>query len=149
MIELKSARVPSPARAACCRGQGDRRDCRGARYSGGPELRVAGHPQRSRHRIELLQFIERLRELSGGKPTGFKFCLGHPWSGSASSGAMMETGITPDFIVVDGSRGGTGAAPVEFIDHVGVPLREALLLVHNTLLGTDLRHRVKPVAPAR
>ena len=93
--------------------------------------------------IELLQFIERLRELSGGKPTGFKFCLGHPWEWFGIVKAMMETGITPDFIVVDGSEGGTGAAPVEFIDHVGVPLQEALLLVHNTLLGADLRHRVK------
>ncbi len=93
--------------------------------------------------VELLQFIERLRELSGGKPTGFKFCLGHPWEWFGIVKAMMETGITPDFIVVDGSEGGTGAAPVELIDHVGVPLQEALLLVHNTLVGVDLRHRVK------
>ncbi len=93
--------------------------------------------------VELLQFIERLRQLSGGKPTGFKFCLGHPWEWFGIVKAMMETGITPDFIVVDGSEGGTGAAPVEFIDHVGVPLQEALLLVHNTLVGVDLRHRVK------
>ncbi len=93
--------------------------------------------------VGLLQFIERLRELSGGKPTGFKFCLGHPWEWFGIVKAMMETGITPDFIVVDGSEGGTGAAPVEFIDHVGVPLQEALLLVHNTLIGVDLRHRVR------
>ncbi len=93
--------------------------------------------------IELLHFIERLRELSGGKPTGFKFCLGHPWEWFGIVKAMMETGITPDFIVVDGAEGGTGAAPVEFIDHVGVPLQEALLLVHNTLVGADLRQRVK------
>ncbi len=93
--------------------------------------------------LELLQFIERLRELSGGKPTGFKFCLGHPWEWFGIVKAMMETDITPDFIVVDGSEGGTGASPVEFIDHVGVPLQEALLLVHNTLVGADLRDRVK------
>ena len=93
--------------------------------------------------VELLQFIERLRELSGGKPTGFKFCLGHPWEWFGIVKAMMETDITPDFIVVDGSEGGTGAAPVEFIDHVGVPLQEALLLVHNTLMGVDLRDRIK------
>ncbi len=93
--------------------------------------------------VGLLQFIERLRKLSGGKPTGFKFCLGHPWEWFGIVKAMMETGITPDFIVVDGSEGGTGAAPVEFIDHVGVPLQEALLLVHNTLVGVDLRHRVR------
>ena len=57
--------------------------------------------------------------------------------------AMLETNITPDFIVVDGAEGGTGASPVEFVDHVGVPLQEGLLLVHNTLLGVNLRHRIK------
>ncbi|QEA38012.1 FMN-binding glutamate synthase family protein [Pistricoccus aurantiacus] len=93
--------------------------------------------------VELLRFVERLRELSGGKPTGFKFCLGHPWDWFDIVKAMMETDITPDFIVVDGAEGGTGASPVEFIDHVGVPLQEALLLVHNTLIGADLRDRVK------
>jgi glutamate synthase domain-containing protein 2 len=93
--------------------------------------------------IELLQFIERLRHLSGGKPTGFKLCIGHPWEWFAICKAMLETGITPDFIVVDGAEGGTGAAPVEFTDHVGAPLQEGLLLVHNTLVGLDLRHRIK------
>lgn len=93
--------------------------------------------------IELLQFIASLRELSGGKPTGFKFCLGHPWEFFAICKAMLVTGITPDFIVVDGAEGGTGAAPVEFCDHVGTPLQEGLLLVHNTLVGLNLRPRVK------
>jgi glutamate synthase domain-containing protein 2 len=82
--------------------------------------------------VELMQFIARLRRLSGGKPTGFKFCVGHPWEWFAMVKAMLETNITPDFIVVDGAEGGTGAAPVEFVDHVGVPLQEGLLLVHNT-----------------
>jgi glutamate synthase domain-containing protein 2 len=93
--------------------------------------------------IELMQFIAKLRRLSGGKPTGFKFCVGHPWEWFAMVKAMLETGITPDFIVVDGAEGGTGAAPVEFVDHVGVPLQEGLLLVHNTLLGVNLRQRIK------
>jgi glutamate synthase domain-containing protein 2 len=93
--------------------------------------------------IELLQFIERLRVLSGGKPAGFKFCMGHPWEWFAICKAMLETGLTPDFIVVDGAEGGTGAAPLEFVDHVGTPLQEGLLLVHNTLVGLNLRHRVK------
>ncbi|MBB1598519.1 glutamate synthase [Variovorax sp. UMC13] len=92
---------------------------------------------------EMMHFIARLRELSGGKPTGFKFCLGHPWEWFAIVKAMLETGITPDFIVVDGAEGGTGAAPVEFSDHVGAPLQEGLLLVHNTLVGVGLRSRVK------
>jgi len=93
--------------------------------------------------IGLLQFIETLRRLSGGKPTGFKFCVGHPWEWFAIVKAMLQTGITPDFIVVDGSEGGTGAAPVEFTDHVGTPLQEGLLLVHNTLVGTRLRDRIR------
>ena len=93
--------------------------------------------------VELMEFVAKLRKLSGGKPTGFKFCVGHPWEWFAIVKAMLQTGITPDFIVVDGAEGGTGAAPVEFVDHVGVPLQEGLLLVHNTLLGVNLRDRIK------
>jgi glutamate synthase domain-containing protein 2 len=93
--------------------------------------------------IEMMQFIERLRQLSGGKPVGFKFCVGHVWEWFALAKAMRETGIWPDFIVVDGAEGGTGAAPLEFTDHVGAPLQEGLLLVHNTLVGLGERHRVK------
>ena len=93
--------------------------------------------------VGLLQFIARLRELSGGKPTGFKLAIGHPWEWFGIAKAMHETGLLPDFIVVDGAEGGTGAAPAEFIDHVGVPMHEALLLVHNTLVGLNLRDRVR------
>ncbi|SHI00922.1 FMN-binding glutamate synthase family protein [Pollutimonas bauzanensis] len=93
--------------------------------------------------VELMQFVARLRELSGGKPVGFKLCIGHPWEWFAIAKAMLKTGITPDFIVVDGAEGGTGAAPIEFVDHVGTPLREALRLVHNTLVGIGLRDKIK------
>ena len=93
--------------------------------------------------IEMMHFIERLRQLSGGKPTGFKLCIGHPWEWFAIAKAMQETGIHPDFIVVDGAEGGTGAAPLEFTDHVGAPLQEGLLLVHNTLKGLGLRKQVR------
>jgi len=93
--------------------------------------------------VELLQFVARLRELSGGKPAGFKLCIGHPWEWFAICKAMLVTGLVPDFIVVDGAEGGTGAAPLEFSDHVGAPLQEGLLLVHNTLVGLNLRERVK------
>ena len=93
--------------------------------------------------VELLQFIDRLRQLSGGKPTGFKLSVGHPWEFFGIAKAMLSTGILPDFIVVDGGEGGTGAAPVEFSDHVGTPLQEALLLVHNTLTGCQLRDKIK------
>ncbi|MDT7834363.1 FMN-binding glutamate synthase family protein [Aquabacterium sp. OR-4] len=92
--------------------------------------------------VEMLQFIDRLRTLSGGKPVGFKFCVGHPWEWFAIAKAMLETGLLPDFIVVDGAEGGTGAAPLEFTDHVGAPLQEGLRLVHNTLVGLDLRERI-------
>lgn len=92
---------------------------------------------------EMLFFIDKLRNLSGGKPTGFKFAVGHPWEFFSIVKAMLKTGITPDFIVVDGGEGGTGAAPVEFADHVGAPLQEALVLVHNTLVGTNLRHLIR------
>jgi glutamate synthase domain-containing protein 2 len=92
--------------------------------------------------VELLQFIDKLRALSGGKPVGFKLCIGHPWEWFAICKAMLETGILPDFIVVDGAEGGTGAAPLEFTDHVGAPLQEGLLLVHNTLVGLNLRDRI-------
>ncbi|MES2259869.1 MAG: FMN-binding glutamate synthase family protein [Pseudomonadota bacterium] len=93
--------------------------------------------------LEMLAFIDKLRNLSGGKPTGFKLAIGHPWEFFGIVKAMLASGITPDFIVVDGSEGGTGAAPVEFTDHVGTPLQEALLLVHNTLVGAGLRDRIK------
>lgn len=93
--------------------------------------------------LELMLFIARLRQLSGGKPVGFKLCIGHPWEWFALVKAMLETNITPDFIVVDGAEGGTGAAPLEFTDHVGAPLQEGLLLVHNTLVGVNLRDHVK------
>ena len=99
--------------------------------------------------VELLQFLARMRELSGGKPVGFKLAIGHPWEFFGIAKAMHETGILPDFIVVDGSEGGTGAAPAEFIDHVGVPMQEALMLVHNTLVGLDLRGKVRIGAAGR
>jgi glutamate synthase domain-containing protein 2 len=93
--------------------------------------------------IGLLQFIERLRQLSGGKPVGIKFCMGHPWEWFAICKAMLRTGLRPDFIVIDGAEGGTGAAPLEFTDHVGAPLQEGLLLVHNTLVGLNLREHIR------
>ncbi len=93
--------------------------------------------------VGLLEFVAKLRELSGGKPVGFKLAIGHPWEWFAIAKAMNKTGILPDFIVVDGGEGGTGAAPLEFTNHVGAPLREALLLVHNTLVGLNLRGKIR------
>jgi glutamate synthase domain-containing protein 2 len=93
--------------------------------------------------IEMMHFIGKMRSLSGGKPTGFKLCVGHPWEFLAICKAMLETEIYPDFIVVDGTEGGTGAAPLEFTDHVGMPLREGLNFVHNALIGINARDRIK------
>jgi glutamate synthase domain-containing protein 2 len=93
--------------------------------------------------IEMMHFIAEMRRLSGGKPAGFKLCIGHPWEFLAIVKAMLETGITPDFIVVDGSEGGTGAAPLEFMDHLGMPLRDGLSFVHSALVGATLRDRIK------
>ncbi|MBB1093638.1 FMN-binding glutamate synthase family protein [Rhodopseudomonas palustris] len=93
--------------------------------------------------VEMLRFIAEMRRLSGGKPTGFKLCIGHPWEFLAICKAMLATGITPDFIVVDGNEGGTGAAPLEFMDHLGMPMREGVNFVHNALIGIGMRDRIK------
>ncbi|MBP6310252.1 MAG: FMN-binding glutamate synthase family protein [Arenimonas sp.] len=93
--------------------------------------------------LELLQFLDKLRILSGGKPVGFKLAIGHVWEWFAIAKAMQQSQILPDFIVVDGGEGGTGAAPLEFSDHVGMPLREALMIVHQTLVGLNLRSEIK------
>ena len=99
--------------------------------------------------LGLLEFVARLRELAGGKPVGFKLAIGHPWEFFGIAKAMVESGFLPDFIVVDGAEGGTGAAPAEFIDHIGLPMHEALLLVHNTLVGVDLRDKVRVAAAGK
>ena len=91
----------------------------------------------------LMQFIDRLRELADGKPVGFKLCVGSRRELLAICKAMLATDLTPDFIVVDGSEGGTGAAPLEFEDNVGLPLTDGLITVHNALVGTGLRDRVR------
>lgn len=93
--------------------------------------------------VELIDFIEELRELSGGKPVGFKICIGSRREFLAIAKAMVLRDSSPDFIIVDGSEGGTGAGPVEFEDHVGTPLTEGLMFVHNTLMGIGMRDRIK------
>lgn len=92
---------------------------------------------------ELITFIQQLRDLSGGKPVGFKLCIGHPWEFMAIVKAMMLMDCYPDFIVVDGAEGGTGAANTEFMDHIGMPLRDGFLMVHNTLVGAGIRDKIR------
>jgi glutamate synthase domain-containing protein 2 len=97
----------------------------------------------------LCEFLQRLRELSGGKPVGMKMCVGQPEDVSAVIHAMLQTGIFPDFITVDGGEGGTGAAPSEFVNGVGMPMKEGLALVHALLVGADIRHKVKLIAAGK
>ena len=99
--------------------------------------------------IGMMEWIAQLRDLCGGKPVGFKLCIGHRWEFLALTKAMLETGITPDFIVIDGAEGGTGAAPEELSDHVGTPLREGLIFAVNALTGTGLRDKIRIAAAGK
>ena len=99
--------------------------------------------------IEMILWAARLRELSGGKPVGIKLCVGQPHEIYAVMKAMIETGIRLDFIVVDGAEGGTGAAPVEFSNSVGMPLREGLIFVRNALVGCGLKEEIKLAASGK
>lgn len=109
---------------------------------GQPVISPAYHQVFSTPR-ELVRFIGHMRELAEGKPTGFKICVGSRVDVLAIGKAMLEEGITPDFITVDGAEGGTGAAPVEYSDHVGMPLTEGLITMHNALVGLGLRDQIK------
>ena len=97
----------------------------------------------------LLEFVARLRDLAGGKPVGFKLCVGHRVEFLAVCKAMRDTGITPDFITVDGGEGGTGAAPLEFSNSLGMPARDGWMLVNNALMGLGLRDRVVVIASGK
>jgi glutamate synthase domain-containing protein 2 len=99
--------------------------------------------------LEMVAFIDKLRRLSGGKPIGFKLCIGHKSEFLAICKAMVKTGIYPDFITVDGGEGGTGAAPLEFSNSVGMPLREALAFVYDALTGFDIKKHIKIIASGK
>ncbi len=99
--------------------------------------------------IGLLEYVQQLRNLSGGKPVGFKLCIGYRTEFLAICKAMLETGILPDFITVDGAEGGTGAAPLELTNSVGMPMRDGLRFVHNSLQGTGLRSKIRLVAAGK
>lgn len=99
--------------------------------------------------IALLNFVKKLRTLSGGKPVGFKLCVGNPAEFLSICKAMLETGITPDFITVDGAEGGTGAAPIEFTNRLGMVCLEAVNLVHNALVGVGLRDKIRIIASGK
>ena len=96
-----------------------------------------------------MDFAIELRELSGGKPIGIKLCIGHPWEFISIVKSMVNREQFIDFITVDGAEGGTGAAPAEFTDHLGSPLKDALVFVDNALIGAGLRDRIKIAASGK
>ncbi len=99
--------------------------------------------------LELMQFVAELRKLSGGKPVGFKLCVGKRREFLAICKAMVESGITPDFITVDGGEGGTGAAPLEFSNNIGTPLFEGMIFVQNALKGFGLRDKIRLIVSGK
>jgi glutamate synthase domain-containing protein 2 len=144
MIEIKLSQGAKPGHGGVLPGAKVTREI--ALTRGVPEgidcISPASHSAFTTPR-EMMRFIAELRRLSNGKPVGFKLCIGHPWEFLAICKAMLETNIYPDFIVVDGKEGGTGAAPLEFADHVGTPLREGLSFAHSALIGIGARERVR------
>ncbi|MEE2930427.1 MAG: FMN-binding glutamate synthase family protein [Pseudomonadota bacterium] len=97
----------------------------------------------------LLDYVDQLRDLSGGKPVGIKLCIGNHWEFLAICKAMVETGQRLDFVVIDGAEGGTGAAPAEFLDQVGTPLRQGLVFARNALVGCGLKDDVRLAASGK
>ena len=144
MIELKLSQGAKPGHGGVLPGAKVTQEIAQTRgvTMGEDCISPAKHPAFSTP-MEMMHFIGELRRLSGGKPVGFKLCVGHEWEFLAVCKAMVKTGIYPDFIVVDGKEGGTGAAPLEFLDHLGKPLREGLTFVHNALIGIGARERIR------
>lgn len=99
--------------------------------------------------VGLVQFIKKLRDISGGKPVGFKLCVGRRDEFFAICKAMLETKIFPDFITVDGAEGGTGAAPVEYTNFIGTPLEAGLVFIHNALVGINVRDKIRIICSGK
>ncbi len=144
MIEIKLSQGAKPGHGGVLPGSKVTREIAEARRvpAGTDCISPAAHSAFSTP-LELVQFANQLRSLSGGKPVGIKLCVGQPHEIFALMKAMLQTGIYLDFIMVDGSEGGTGAAPVELSDKIGTPLREGLILVNNALIGTGLREHIR------
>jgi glutamate synthase domain-containing protein 2 len=144
MIEVKLSQGAKPGHGGVLPAAKITREIADCRHvpMGQDCISPAGHSAFSTP-VELMHFLAQLREDSGGKPVGFKLCVGHRWEFMAIVKAMLETGIKPDFIVVDGKEGGTGAAPLEFVNHIGTPLADGLVFVRNALVGAGLRGDVR------
>lgn len=116
-----------------------------------PKTQVDSPPSHSAFSTpkEMMHFIQQVRELSGGKPVGIKLAIGRTSEFIALCKAMLATGLAPDFITVDGGEGGTGAAPLEFANSIGMPLREALVFVCDVLVGFNLKKQIKVIASGK
>ncbi|NHZ73068.1 MAG: FMN-binding glutamate synthase family protein [Nitrospirae bacterium] len=144
MIELKLSQGAKPGHGGILPGGKVTQEIAEARHVPvGVDCISPAHHSAFSTPIGLLEFIASLRELAGGKPVGFKLCVGRPHEFYAVCKAMVHTGIVPDFITVDGGEGGTGAAPIEFSNHVGLPLREGLVFVQNALVGIGVRDQIR------
>jgi glutamate synthase domain-containing protein 2 len=144
MIEIKLSQGAKPGHGGMLPGAKVTAEIAATRHvpQGVDCISPAAHSAFSSPR-EMMQFVARLRELSGGKPVGIKLCVGHPHEVFAVMKAMIETGILLDYIVVDGGEGGTGAAPLELTNNFGAPLKDGLTLVRNALVGAGLREHVR------
>jgi len=150
MVEIKLSQGAKPGHGGLLPGAKVTREIAEAR--GVPEgrdcLSPAAHSTFSTP-VGLVEFAAKLRDLAGGKPVGIKLCIGYPHELFAVVKAMMKTGIYLDFIVIDGAEGGTGAAPTELSDRVGMPLREGLIIARDALVGAGIRDRVKLAASGK
>ncbi len=150
MIELKLSQGAKPGHGGIL--PGDKVSPEIARIRGVPAGETCFSPPRHRAfntPIEMMRYVEHLRALCDGKPVGFKLCVGRPGDFFSICKAMIETGITPDFITVDGGEGATGAAPLEFSNSLGMPARDAWMFVSSALRGVGLRDRIRVVASGK
>ena len=150
MIELKISQGAKPGHGGILPASKNTEEIARIRHIQ-PFTRVDSPPYHSafNNPIEMVQFIQKLRELSGGKPVGFKICIGHKSEFISICLAMIELDLYPDYIAVDGGEGGTGAAPPEFSNYVGAPMIDGLDFVHNILRGLDIRKHIKLMAAGK
>lgn len=150
MIELKISQGAKPGHGGILPASKNNEEIARIRHVK-PHTKVISPPFHSAFSspIEMVQFIQKLRELSGGKPVGFKLCIGHKSEFISICKAMIQLDTYPDFITVDGGEGGTGAAPPEFSNYLGAPMIDGLAFVHNILMGLDIRKHIRIIASGK
>lgn len=150
MIELKISQGAKPGHGGILPASKNTEEIARIRHIQ-PHTKVVSPPYHSAFDtpLEMVQFIQKLRELSGGKPVGFKLCIGHKSEFIAICKAMIHLDVYPDFITVDGGEGGTGAAPPEFSNRVGAPMIDSVDFVHNILNGLNIRQHIKIFASGK